>query len=415
MLIIIDTDRPETITIKAKYLKEEYSISVSELKGKRRYKNFLNEIDDINNLRRLPKSDYSIDDIEFIDDSLKSPQNNDSIEDFKKYLQKIIMEPNKLSEQEIRNLGYECLKWTNISDYHASLCIGIIGDAISFNDGHLKKYWGKLANVVNEYTHNKNSIKTWDDKDFDFNPVKDLGLILPFRDLRRVYHSCTCGALNMRFYKFLYYFDFVGIPIEDSELKRFWNFYKKTLNVYAISLKNYSSGCRIYILPRFDEIYIKNNVSHYIYKNTFYCDSIEVPENIYYIDRQDMKLSDFSKIPNADIRTIVIKKAGLERFIKRGLIIDTYENYPENEWWTKSEYKLIDMKNYITDRVIKDSQGRIMNITHPHYAPYLCMKNQTTGEYHLEGVSPNCRNLYDALKMRYQILDLPSYKIENIK
>lgn len=415
MLIIIDTDRPQEITIKEKYLKDEYSVYIGELKGKRRYKNFLNEIDEISKLRRLPKSDYSIDDIDFIDDSLKSPKYNDSIEDFKKYLQQIIMEPNKLSEKEIRDLGNECLKWVDVSTRYRDISIGIIGDAISFNDCHFKRYWQELADIINEYTHNNNNLKSWDNKDFDFNPVEDLKLILPFRDLRRLYHSCTCGALNMRFYKFLYYFDFIGIPIKDDELKRFWNFYKKTLNVYAISLKNYSSGCRIYILPRFDEIYIKNNVSHYIYKNDFYCDSLEVPKNLYYIDREDMKLSDFSKYSNTDIRTIFIKKVGLEKFIKRGFIVDAYENYPDNEWWAKSEYKLIDMKHFITDRVIKESTGRIIDITHPHYAPYLCMKNQTTDEYHLEGVSPNCRNLYDALKMRYKGLNLPEYKIEDIK
>ena len=104
-----------------------------------------------------------------------------------------------------------------------------------------------------------------------------------------------------------------------------------------------------------------------------------------------------------------------DKFINKGNIIDTYENYPDNEWWAKSEYKLIDMKNYITDRVIKESTGRIIDITHPRYAPFLCMKNQTTGEYHLEGVSPDCRNLYDALKMRYKDLDLPSYEIKDIK
>ena len=115
MLIIIDTDRPQDITIKEKYLKDEYSVYIGELKGKRRYKNFLKEIDEINKIRRLPKSDYSFNDIDFIDDSLKSPQYNDSIEDFKKYLQQIIMEPNKLSEKEIRDLGNECLKWVDVS------------------------------------------------------------------------------------------------------------------------------------------------------------------------------------------------------------------------------------------------------------------------------------------------------------
>ena len=49
------------------------------------------------------------------------------------------------------------------------------------------------------------------------------------------------------------------------------------------------------------------------------------------------------------------------------------------------------------------------------YAPFLYMKNQTTGVYHLEGIHPNCKTLYDAIKMRYRDLDLPNYEIKDIK
>jgi hypothetical protein len=49
------------------------------------------------------------------------------------------------------------------------------------------------------------------------------------------------------------------------------------------------------------------------------------------------------------------------------------------------------------------------------YAPYLYMKNQTTGEYHLEGLHPRCRTLYDAIKMRYNGLNIKDYDIKDIK
>lgn len=44
-------------------------------------------------------------------------------------------------------------------------------------------------------------------------------------------------------------------------------------------------------------------------------------------------------------------------------------------------------------------------------------KNQVYlhGEYHLEGVSSACKNLYDALKMKYINLDLSKDEIKNIK
>ena len=43
------------------------------------------------------------------------------------------------------------------------------------------------------------------------------------------------------------------------------------------------------------------------------------------------------------------------------------------------------------------------------------MKNQTTGVYHLEGIHPRCKTLYDALKMRYNGLDIKNYDIRDIK
>ena len=98
-----------------------------------------------------------------------------------------------------------------------------------------------------------------------------------------------------------------------------------------------------------------------------------------------------------------------------GKLIDSYENYPENEWWAKSEYKLIDMKRILIQKVTKNFNTGKTYTANYDYAPFLFMKNQTTGEYYLEGVSPNCRDLYDAIKMRYKGLDLPSYEIQDIK
>ena len=108
-------------------------------------------------------------------------------------------------------------------------------------------------------------------------------------------------------------------------------------------------------------------------------------------------------------------KAGIEKFIRRGEIVDTWENYPDNEWWAKSEYKLIDMRKIFFKYIRTSGSGRILESQNYDYAPFLYMKNQTTGEYHLEGVSPDCRNLYDALKMRYKDLNLPAYEVKDIK
>lgn len=103
-----------------------------------------------------------------------------------------------------------------------------------------------------------------------------------------------------------------------------------------------------------------------------------------------------------------------------GTVIDSYENYPDNEMWAKSEYKIIDMQKIIPARerihrfgnVISISRGRAKPFT---YAPFLYMKNQTTGVYHLEGIHPRCKTLYDAIKMRYKGLNIKAFEIKDIK
>lgn len=72
-----------------------------------------------------------------------------------------------------------------------------------------------------------------------------------------------------------------------------------------------------------------------------------------------------------------------------GKIVDSYENYPDQtnySWWWKSEYELWDM-SAIFDEI--------------PYQPYLKMKNQTTGVWHVEAVSPNCKTLLEAIKERF--------------
>jgi hypothetical protein len=97
-----------------------------------------------------------------------------------------------------------------------------------------------------------------------------------------------------------------------------------------------------------------------------------------------LNLDIFKNEKNADVKTEFIRKCGIDRMIDMGKVVDSYEKY-DNQLWNESEYKLIDMAS-IFDTI--------------HYAPHLYMKNQTTGAYHLEGVSPDCKNLVDAFKFR---------------
>ncbi len=338
-------------------------------------------------------------------------------EDFNNYLRQIILEPNKLSDTEIRDLGMECLVWAHMDiDKYRKFSIGVSSTAISFVGNDFRRYWENLVYIINEYTESKNNIPPWTVRDDDFNPIKDLGLIFPFQeDPDRLCHKSACGTLNMRFYKLLYYFDFLGIKIRNPRLQAFWKFYKKTMNVYAVGLKAWSWGNDICIVPKPDEIYVKDDVTHCIYNGDCYCNGIRVPRWLYNTTREKLNINKIRSIKNVDYRTIFIKKAGIGKFVKKGKVIDSWENYPDNEWWAKSEYKLIDMASVIGTEFNRNPQGGYWYVQAFDYAPYLCMKNQTTGEYHLEGVSPNCRDLYDALKMRYSGLDLPCYEIKDIK
>ena len=347
----------------------------------------------------------------------KGYENNLSYyQDFNNYLRQTLLETNKLSKEELRDLCSEYCYWVNKYKISPVIRKGILADAIAYCDCRLQYFWKQLVNIINQYTENHNNIHSWNYRDFDFNPVKDLKLMLPF-DTDYFYFRSGCGCLNMRFYKLIYYFDFLGVPIQDEKLKSFWEFYKKTMKVYAMGLHHYSSGNKeVHVVLKPDEIYIQDDVTHCIYDGVYYCDGVSVPQWLYKANKNSLDINDFKNMQNADFRSIFIKKAGIENFIEMGDIIDSYENYPENEWWAKSEYKLIDMRKILAREIKRDINNEgIQIVIHYDYAPFLFMKNQTTGEYHLEGVSPNCRDLYDAIKMRYKGLDLPSYEIQDIK
>ena len=99
----------------------------------------------------------------------------------------------------------------------------------------------------------------------------------------------------------------------------------------------------------------------------------------------ELKIEQYNELKNADVKAAFVQKFGIERMVDLGKVVDTYTNY-NNEWYTKSEYQLVDMSPIF--KTIK-------------YAPYLKMINQTTGVYHLEGVHPDCKTIEDALNYRW--------------
>jgi hypothetical protein len=129
--------------------------------------------------------------------------------------------------------------------------------------------------------------------------------------------------------------------------------------------------------------------------NIFMLNGIEVPEYLAVtpFDKIDIELYNDKAYANADVKAQFIAKVGLERFLTKGNKVDSYENYKKKDrpWFYKSQYEVWDM------RFLFDGMD---------YAPYLKMLNQTTGIWHLEGVSPKCKTVVEAVRERFGGRDL---------
>lgn len=114
---------------------------------------------------------------------------------------------------------------------------------------------------------------------------------------------------------------------------------------------------------------------------------VTVPKELVMTPAEELSLDFFKKEKNADIKAEFVRKFGVERMLDFGKLVDSYKNYDEktHDWWYRSEYELHDMKNLFG----------------VDYQPYLKMLNQTTGIWHVEAVSPQCRTLKDAIKERF--------------
>jgi len=110
---------------------------------------------------------------------------------------------------------------------------------------------------------------------------------------------------------------------------------------------------------------------------------VRVPQYLAETPEGKLDIDFFHKEKNADVRTEFVRKYGIERMAKLGKVVETSEKY-SNDLYRQSEYELIDMGN-ILDK---------------NYRPYLKMRNLTTNIYHIEGVSPECRTIEQALQFR---------------
>lgn len=137
----------------------------------------------------------------------------------------------------------------------------------------------------------------------------------------------------------------------------------------------------------------------------YFSNGIQVPKELITTPADKLPTDLYYKEKNADVRTEILRKIGVDRFITEGRVVDSWKNYDSEKvknyhWWKKSEYHVIDMAKLFPG---------------VYYAPHLYMKNQTTGVYHLEPVAPYCKTISDALTDRYGGANESEYIIMSIK
>lgn len=327
-------------------------------------------------------------------------------EDYKKTIDSLYFEPNKLTNDEVKELcldfyngifknvlnkpipkievieEYKRFK-TGIFPYTASQIINIYIDKLNFETkyqySNYNYYYNPLKNYA-DFIHTNNSIA---------------GIIQRTRVLNRIY-SILNNPPN----------------ITNKKIKKFLELYIKALDILAIY---YNAQENIFYAIKKPNKWVleEDNKMYCCYpeNENYFFGKIEVPKWLYTTPAEELNPKDLLLLNNADVRSEFVKKIGINRLIELGTVIDTYKNYPDNEMWAKSEYKIIDMSALKIPKVIRDN----IPIEYFDYAPYLYMKNQTTGVYHLEGIHPDCHTLYDAIKMRYNGICIEDFELKDIK
>lgn len=206
-------------------------------------------------------------------------------------------------------------------------------------------------------------------------------------------YNTTLLSYVFSFYDFM--FNEVGVEI-DEELMRKYQVWQRTSALWAIyPLENLTVVSRRPIETHINE----NNALHrdggpaLVFNGLgdfkiFALNGVRVPEYLAVQESHEIDIEKYTDETNADVKAEFIRKVGIERMLDKGKKIDTFEKYDQedNPWWWKSEYELWDLQ------VLFPSLKS---------APYLKMRNPTTGIWHVEGVSPKCKTLPDAIKERF--------------
>lgn len=329
-------------------------------------------------------------------------------------------EPNKLTNKQIEELCFEFYEnfilpnKRRLKNYLKPPSVKITEEL---------KWWFPLRDISGSRGYKQivdNYLKSIDNEiGMRNNPIRDLPFIDP------VYINGAYGALINKNNNFggivqlgrenerIYYINFEGQKLSE-ENQKFWNWFQKSFDVVAIYYDKDTNICHVIKKPDEWKIEDNNTKMYYRYgnKERYFFRNLEIPKWLYVTPAEELNPKDYLLLENADVKSEFIKKIGIIKLLEFGTEIDSYENYPDNEMWAKSKYKIYDMSNLKIPKFV-DSMGRVLE--YYTYAPFLYMKNQTTGVYHLEGIHPRCKTLYNAIKMRYNGLNIKDYEIKDIK
>jgi hypothetical protein len=208
---------------------------------------------------------------------------------------------------------------------------------------------------------------------------------LPFNDIR------LCGAFS--FYDYM--LNVLGVKIETKLLEKY-KVWEETSKLWAIyPMEDLSVVCKRPLEVHVNErnILHRDGGAALVFGGEgdfkiFALNGVIVPEWLAVTDSHKIGIEKYNEITYADVKAEFVRKVGIEQFLSKGIKVDTYENYNQEDhtWWWNSEYELWNMK------------ALFPNLPS---APFLKMKNPTTKIWHMEGVSPKCQNLTDALKERF--------------
>lgn len=412
-IYLINTDTPKDLALEMQQIDAENNYTV--LKSKTA-KALLMEIEEYENTKRISAE------LKRQEQEMEYVRKSKPWQDF---LYEKTFEPNKLTNKQIEEL---CLEFyenfilpnkRRLKNYSKHPFVKIIEEL---------KWWFPWRKDISGSRGYKqivdNYLKSIDD---EIGISNSAILDLPFTD--PVYINLPYGHLINRNNNFggivqygkenyrIYYINFEGRKLSEKNQK-FWNWYQKSFNVVAMYYDKHTNTCHVIKKPDEWKIEDNNTKMYYRYgnKEKYFLRRFEVPKWLYVTPAEELNPQDYLLLENADVKAEFVRKIGINRLIELGTVIDSYKNYPDNEMWAKSEYKIIDMHKILPARQMVDNwgfpRGKAKTFT---YAPFLYMKNQTTGVYHLEGIHPRCRTLYDAFKMRYNSLNIKDFEIKDIK